>query len=232
VLARARPSRGIDGATYHPGRSTGLSPVVAVRTRAMSEVIRGWTTRDEMLAWIAGRTGTAPGSLRTPPAAAASRTIREEHVLARLLSEPAELPDLAGHLTPDMFASDVRYDLYAAILAAAGQGGDWITSVATELDRRIAWLPGSALPAYGGPGAPWARTCLQRLAATPVTHGQALDAQHALRRDDLRAVLRAPDPLPAWPLPRHLPEVTDWIRRTSPPPTAWPPGPGGPQPRI
>ena len=215
------PYPGIDGAAYQPGMLTILDqehPVVVAATRAGLELAVDWADYPAMSQWIAGRGSTASGPLNAPPTRDGDRfrPWREEQVLARMLEAPAEVPALAAGLPPDTFTADIRYDIYAAILAVAsrGQRPD-AEEVAVELNRRLAWLPDHALPAYGGPAGRTAQAYLSRLLMSPVTSGEAITAATTLHQEDAqgralgltRSPERAGDP---GPRPRHAPEQATW----------------------
>ena len=142
------PFPGIDGARYAPG---GLDvdqgfpeplPVVLVTTRAMSEVITGWSGFAEMLSWVASRGTTGTGELDPPAAAASARCVQEEFILAYALRNPADLPAIARYLPAGTFTSDIRYDLFAVMLdvARAGQRVN-LDTVVGALEQRAAQIP-------------------------------------------------------------------------------------------
>jgi len=216
------PYRGIDGALYRPGALaiTDLEhPIVVVATRAGLELAVEWADYAAMSAWTAGRGSTASGPLDAPPTPGGHRfrPWREEQVLARMLEAAGEVTALAAALPPDTFTADVRYDIYAAIISVTSQGQrPGPENVAAELDRRLAWLPDHALPAYGGPAGLAAQAYLSRLAATPVTSAEAIEAASTLHQEDAqnraRGLTRSPeltgDP---GPRPRHVPEQANWL---------------------
>jgi hypothetical protein len=220
------PFRGIDGASYRPGMLTIIDlehPVVVVATRAGLELAVDWADYAAMSAWIAGRGSTASGPLGPPatPEGHRFRPWREEQVLARILEAPGEVRALAAGLPPDTFTADVRYDIYAAILAVTSQGlPPGPEQVAAELGSRLAWLPDHTLPLYGGPAGHTAQAYLSRLAASPVTDAEAIAAAGALHREDAQdrahGLKRAPehteDP---GPRPRHAPEHANWLTVSS-----------------
>jgi hypothetical protein len=193
----AGPYPGIDGAAYHPGvldedKGVPAIPAVLIRTRAMTEMITGWASYQEMAAWIASRGTTGSGELAALGAAARARCVQEELVLAYMLGDPASIPVISSGLAPTAFTSDTRYDLYAAILAVADREQRCDRdSAAAELTRRAVWIPRHALGAYGGPDLPWAHAYLHRLDATPVTRDTARRAVAALREEDHTAAAHA-----------------------------------------
>jgi hypothetical protein len=217
------PYRGIDGALYRPGILTiadAEHPVVVVSARGGSSFAIDWHDYAAMSAWVASRGTTGSGLLARPPVPYGHlfRPAQEEAVLARMLAAPGEAPALAAGLPPDTFTSDVRYDIYAAILATTSQAQRPTPErVAAEMDRRIAWVPEHALAAYGGHVGSLARTYLSRLAETPITGEDALAAAQALHAGDERDRARGLRPSPdhaedPGPRPRHQPEITHWLR--------------------
>jgi DnaB-like helicase N terminal domain len=216
------PLRGLDGAAYQPGMLTFTSlahPVVLVASRAGLDFAVDWADYAAMSAWIAGRGSTAGGALDQPPTPYGHRfrPWREEQVLARMLEAPDEVPVLAAKLPPDTFTADVRYDIYAAILAVHNAGlrvGP--EHVAAELGSRLAWLPDHALPLYGGPAGRTAHAYLSRLAASSATYIEAIRAAHALHEEDAqnrargltRSAEHTGDP---GPKPQRVPEQANWL---------------------
>jgi hypothetical protein len=192
------PYPGTDGARYHPG---GLDidqgfpeplPVVLVTTRAMTEIIVGWASWPEATSWVASRGTTGSGELDPPPVAASARCVREEVVLAYLLHRPGDLPVIAGYLPPDTWTSDVRYDVWSAMLAVR-QAGQRVCgeSVAAALRERAALIPPRQWQEhYGGRGLPWALAYLRRLDQTLADRDAAGSAVVSLRGEDQQAVTR------------------------------------------
>jgi len=176
-----------------------------------------WADYAAMSAWTAGRGSTASGPLDAPPTPGGNRfrPWREEQVLARMLEDPGEVTALAAGLPPDTFTADIRYDIYAAIISVASRGQRPDPErVTAEIDRRLAWLPDHALPVY--PAGLAAQAYLSRLAATPVTSGEAIEAARALHEEDAQNRARGlthsteltGDP---GPRPRHVPEQANWL---------------------
>jgi hypothetical protein len=231
------PYRGVDGAEYQPGYTTnGLleKPVVVVTTRAMREVITEWRDYEEMRRWVASRGSTGSGDLESPPAAEESRLIREERVLARLLTHHSNVREVATVLPAVTFTCDLRYDLYQAIIATARQDPAMPDSLLRrEFARRLAWVPGTAIAAYGGPDGGIADLYRSRLTDTTVAKDDALNAAWSLRDEDRHAVrARAYLDLAAqtagpWPAPpEHRPVAAPVQRPPSPDPGS------GPAPRM
>jgi hypothetical protein len=193
----AGPYPGIDGAAYHPGvldedKGVPAIPAVLIRARAMTEMVTGWASYQQMAAWIASRGTTGSGELATPDAAMRARCVQEELVLAYMMADPASIPAISRCLRPAAFTSDTRYDLYAAILTVTSREQRCDRDLAAaELTRQAMWIPRHALGAYGGPDLPWAHAYLHRLDATPVTREIARQAVAALREEDHAAAAHA-----------------------------------------
>lgn len=222
------PFRGIDGASYRPGTLMIVDceyPVVVVGTRAGVSLAVDWADYAAMAGWIAGRGSTASGPVAPPatPEGHRFRPWREEQVLGRMLHVPGEVPALAATLPPDTFTSDVRYDIYAAILAVTSRGlPPSPERVATELRERMAWVPDHALPLYGGPAGATAQAYLSRLASSTVPGDEAIAAAGDLHREDAQCRAhrlrhspeRAEDP---GPRPSQVPEHASWLAVSGPP---------------
>jgi hypothetical protein len=205
------PYPGVDGARYLPG---GLDidqgfpeplPVVLVTTRATTEIITGWGSWPEATGWVASRGTTGSGELDPPPAATSARCAREETVLAHALHHPEDLPALAGYLPPETWTSDVRYDLYGAMLDVVRAGRRvHRETVADALHERAALIPPRQWQEhYGGRGLPWAIAYLRRLDQTLVDHGSARTAAVSLRTEDQQAIARQATSPAVLPGPRR-----------------------------
>ena len=106
-------------------------------------------------------------------------------MLARLVTSPRDAPRLMAGLTPDTFTTDVRYDLYQAVVALAGRGGSYAPGqLAAELGMRMAAVPPYALVNYGGATGLFPRAYLVRLASTEVSGEAAAATASALVRED------------------------------------------------
>ncbi len=197
-LGSRRPYPGIDGARYHPG---GLDinqgfpeplPVVLVTTRAITEIITGWRNWPEATRWVASRGTTGSGELDPPAAAAGARCVREELVLAHVLRRPGDLPAIAGYLPSDTWTSDIRYDLYGAMLDVIRTGQRVCReTVADALRERAALIPPRQWQEhYGGRGLPWAMAYLRRLDQTHADRDAARSAAVSLRGEDQQAIAR------------------------------------------
>jgi hypothetical protein len=192
------PYPGIDGAKYLPG---GLDldrgfpeplPVVLITTRAMTEIITGWGSWPEASGWVASRGTTGSGELDPPPAATSARCTLEETILAHVLRHPGDLPAIAGYLPPDTWTSDVRYDVWAALLDVWRAGHRICReTVAAALGERATVIPPRHWQEhYGGRGLPWAVAYLRRLDQTMPDPEAVRSAAVSLRGEDQQAVAR------------------------------------------
>lgn len=191
----AGPYLGVDGAAYEPGAFTmggEQKPVLVVTGRGTAEIIAGWRSFDAMAGWVASRGTTGSGPLTPPPARHDCRAWEEDQVLARLIASPRDARRLVAGLAPDTFTTDVRYDLYQAVLAVGDRSGSHgPEQVAAELDRRLAAVPPYALVNYGGAAGLFARAYLNRLAETIVDRDTAISVASILVQEDSRHRLRA-----------------------------------------
>jgi hypothetical protein len=190
------PYPGIDGSAYHPGgldEDKGFPealPVVLVTSRGMTEVLAGWASWREMLGWVASRGTTGTGELEAPPAAANSRCVREDTVLAYALRSDAS--GIMEYLPPETFTSDVRFEVFAAIVDAVCSGqGVSRERLADRLREREALIPPRERQEhYGGAGLPWAQAYVRRLDQSGIRAEDARSAAASLRAEDRRAVTR------------------------------------------
>ena len=188
--------RGIDGSTYWPGYTsleTGPRqvPVVLVSGRGLWQLVTGFDDQAAVERWLHDRGPMASGPLIAPDVPLLPRAVLEEHILARMLCRPGELPASMASLPLTTFTADARYDIYAAIITVASTGQRWnLEHVADELGRRMDWVPEWAMPRHGGRGTPWPQAYLRRLADTePLTY-----AVTRLLADDTRARLESAAP--------------------------------------
>jgi hypothetical protein len=203
----AGPYMGVDGAAYEPGAFTiggKQEPILVITGRGTAEFITGWPSFDAMADWVASRGSTAGGPLTAPPAGPECRAWEEDQILARLVTSPREAPQLTAALTPDTFTTDVRYDVYQAIVALAGSGYYAPEQLAAELGMRMAAVPPYALVNYGGATGLFARAYLARLASTGVSSEAAAATASTLVQEDAhyrarptQAAARAQAPAPA-----------------------------------
>lgn len=182
--------RGVDGALYQEGRRTVRpAPVVIVSARGMTDIVGGFSGRDDARRWMASRRPGTPGPLRRAPAGSATWT--EEQVLAYMMTHPESVPPIAASLGGHVFGQDVRDEIYRAVLATAVRpvpgGPSFARRAADEVAARYAWAPAWARRELGGPSAPWMRDYVSRIARTEVSHGEAVDAVTRLQN---------PGPLP------------------------------------
>ena len=226
------PRRGVDGAWYECGHLESRRRswwVVRVQGRGHGELVF-LDDYEQQRRWVADRGGTATGELIFPRARPEPRVVQEEQILAGLLGEPGMLGETAGRLAPQTFTADARYEIYAAMQAAASRG---LHSLPDELSRRAAWLPGGELPGLGG--------YLGRLMRTPVTRAAAESAINAVAEEDARAeelngwYHAVADPVTgeriAEPQAREAVLWRECAARPDTPPPG-PPYPGGPAPRM
>jgi hypothetical protein len=203
----AGPYLGVDGAAYELGAFTisgKQEPILVITGRGTAEFVTDWPSFDAMADWVASRGSTAGGPLTAPAAGSDCRAWEEDQVLARLVTSPREAGQLTAGLTPDTFTTDVRYDVYQAIVALAGRGGYYAPEqLAAELGMRMAAVPSYALVNYGGATGLFARAYLARLASTEVTSEAAAatasilveeDAHHRARPARAGARTQAPAP--------------------------------------
>ena len=190
------PYPGIDGSLYWPGYTSLEAgqrqvPVVLVAGRGMRQLVTGFDDQAAVARWLHDRGPMASGPLTQPDVPSLPRALLEEHILARMLYRPGDLPGAMASLPATTFTADVRYDIYAAIITLARSGQPWdLWHVAAELGRRMDWVPDWALPCYGGQGGPWAQAYLRRLTSTePVSY-----AVPRLLADDRQVQLRPEGP--------------------------------------
>jgi hypothetical protein len=195
----AGPLTGTDGAFYEPGAYCAVGapePIVVITGRGGAEFIVDWPGFDAMHAWVASRGTTAVGGLAPPPMRRDCRAWEEDLVLARLVTSPRDVRDLTAGLRPDTFTTDVRYEVYGAVLALSGSGDGYYTpgQVASELTTRLAAVPPYALAGYGGPAGLFTHAYLARLAATRVTREKAASTAATVIQEDDHYRARAVGP--------------------------------------
>jgi len=207
---------GIDGASYacaYYPRSR--RPAVVITTSAMTEEIVNFPSVSDARAWLAARVdgGTAP--LPTSATGPASRTAREEELLAFLVREPASAARLTAAAGPGTFTTHLRAELHAALRWVTAEGGaPGYPVIAEAYGRRLLRAPAAVAADIGWPDATRAMTYLHRLAATPVTRDQAETAAALLAQADAtaRPGARVPVPAPA-PVPAQA-----WLLQQPPAP--------------
>lgn len=179
------PYAGSDGSLFLPGHVEPDQSVLVVTGRGLREPLTGWGSYAEMRQWLADRGTTGTYDLNWPGPVAASRMAKEERLLARMVTYPHEIPRLSRGLSPAAFTTDVRYDIYLALLSAAADPGRYATPAVEEmLAQRAALLPRNAQRAFGGPDAMSARHYVRRLAATDVSRSEAEEASMTILEED------------------------------------------------
>jgi hypothetical protein len=235
VVESGHAGQGIDGAhyarAYYPRSG---KPAVVITTSAMTEEIVNFANTADAAAWLASRSAGVVGPLRTSATGPASRTAREEELLAFLVREPGSGTRLAGMTGSSTFTTHLRAELFTALRWTTAAGGiPGYSVIAEAYGRRLLRAPADAATDIGWPDAARAMAYLHRLAATPVTGAQAESAATLLATVDA-AASQARQPVPAAPAPRHAPAVTPVPeqRRLLQQPPALVPGCGSPTPRL
>lgn len=233
----AGPYLGVDGARYEPGSlclEHADEPIVIVEGRGAREVITGWAGFGEMQDWIAGRGTGGSRGLVAPPVGTLSRTWLEDTVLAYIVNHPLDMRDDLRSLEPDAMTTDVRYEVLDAVrrLSDRDAGSYSPETVSAEARSRLSHVPAEGLPRYGGPGGPFIRTYVSRLAETPVLSSDFRSAVQTLREEDLQARQRGAVAVPQQPGQRdgsvrsRLPSPADMTPGTWPEfPPGYVPGP-------
>lgn len=178
------PALGSEGAAYLPAiakAGTGAEPVLIVAARGGGELVRGWTSEKQMLEWAGKRIDDGTGPLAAPPEPVMTCGWLEDLVLAGLLQYQTELAVARQLLPPGACTTDVRYELYAAMLGLSRRNGIYTPDeVAEQVRQQIRMVPEEGLTYYGGEGAPLAHRYLAKLEQTRVSYGQFVDAAKAL----------------------------------------------------
>ena len=91
-----------------------------------------WPDYTAMSQWIATRGTAASGLLTPPPGDRDCRTWQEDQVLARLITSPSDAPLIAAAVPPGTFTTDVRYDIYQAIIQVRNHGSYTPDDVSAE----------------------------------------------------------------------------------------------------
>ena len=228
---------GIDGAhyamAYYPRSG---KPAIVITTSAMTEEIVNFANTADAAAWLASRSARITGPLTVSATGPASRTTREEELLAFLVRDPGRGTRLAETADPATFTTHLRAELFTALRWVTAAGGTpGYPVIAEAYGRRLLRAPADAAADIGWPDATRAMTYLRRLAATPVTEPQAATAASLLAAVDT-AARPARQETPAAPRPAGhrvpatapAPEQRRLVQQ--PPPTA--PGRGSPAPRL
>lgn len=181
---------GAEGAAYLPAilKAGGeTEPVLLVAARGGGELVRGWTSEDQMLKWAMKRTADSPGSLVKPPSPVTMRGWREDLVLAGLLHHPSEIAVATQLLPVNTCTTDVRYETYTAMRVLSNRNELYTRDrIAEQIRRQLGMVPEDGMTYYGGKGAPLVGRYLDRLVHTPVPYGQFVDAAKALHLEDHR----------------------------------------------
>jgi len=213
---------GADGARYTPAAltspdGTSARAVIVTTHAGTAEVVTGFSTGLDHVAWLGDRMSTTrgdpaaggfvPGRPRAAlPLASCTdgpdcRTAREERALAGLLhGNPG-----ADGLSARSFSTCTRTEIYLAWHDAAdaahvtGNPSALADAVRDELARRLLCAPAWAAPLTGWPFGDRALEYYDRLAVTPVTPAQALAASRALVAEDEQARAAARVPAPCGP---------------------------------
>ena len=236
VVESGHAGPGIDGAhysrAYYPRSG---KPAIVITTSAMTEEIVNFANTQDAAAWLASRSAGITGPLPTSATGPASRTAREEELLAFLAREPGRGTRLAGMAGPATFTTHLRAELFAALRWATAAGGTPGYSVIAEAyGRRLLRAPADAAEDIGWPNATRAMAYLNRLVVTPVTESQAAAAAGLLAAVDAAASQARPQTTAAAPAARPAPAVTPapGERRLLQQPPALVPGRGSPAPRL
>ena len=235
VVESGHAGPGIDGAhysrAYYPRSG---KPAIVITTSALTEEIVNFANTADAAAWLASRSAGISGPLPTSATGPASRTAREEELLAFLLREPgrgARLDSMAGAAT---FTTHLRAELFAALRWATAAGGTpGYTVIAEAYGRRLLRAPAEAAEEIGWPNATRATAYLNRLVVTPVTEAQAAAAADLLAAADAAASGARQQMTATVRSAPHTPSVTPapGERQLLQQPPALVPGRGSPVPR-
>jgi hypothetical protein len=235
VVESGHAGPGIDGAhysrAYYPRSG---KPAIVITTSALTEEIVNFANTADAAAWLASRSAGISGPLPTSATGPASRTAREEELLAFLIREPGRGTRLDAMAGPATFTTHLRAELFTALRWATAAGGTpGYTVIAEAYGRRLLRAPADAAEEIGWPNATRATAYLNRLAVTPVTESQAAAAADLLAAADAAASRASRQMTAAAPSARHAPVVTQapGERRLLQPPPALIPGRGSPVPR-
>ena len=236
VVESGHAGPGIDGAhysrAYYPRSG---KPAIVITTSALTEEIVNFANTEDAAAWLASRSAGISGPLPTSTTGPASRTAREEELLAYLAREPSRGTRLAGMAGPATFTTHLRAELFAALRWATAVGGTPGYSVIAEAyGRRLLRAPADAAEDIGWPNATRAMAYLNRLVVTPVTESQAATAASLLAAVDTAASQARPQATVVAPVTRPAPVVmpAPEERRLLQQPPALLPGRGSPAPRL
>jgi hypothetical protein len=236
VVESGHAGPGIDGAhysrAYYPRSG---KPAIVITTSAMTEEIVNFANTQDAAAWLASRSAGITGPLPTSATGPASRTAREEELLAFLVRDAGRGTPLAGTAGPATFTTHLRAELFAAVRWTTAVGGTpGYSVIADAYGRRLLRAPADIAQDIGWPDATRAMAYLNRLAATPVTESQAAAAAGMLAAVDTAASQARQQMTAPSPAARHAPAVTPTPgeRRLLQPPPPLLPGRGSPAPRL
>lgn len=236
VVESGHAGPGIDGAhysrAYYPRSG---KPAVVITTSAMTEEIVNFANTRDAAAWLAARSAGITGPLPTSVTGPASRTAREEELLAFLVRDPGQSARLAGMAGPATFTTHLRAELFAALRwVSAGGGTPGYSVIAGAYGRRLLRAPADAAGDIGWPDATRAMAYLNRLVVTPVTESQATAAAGLLASVDGAASQPSRQMSAAAPAAQRAPAVTPapGERRLLQQPPALLPGRGSPAPCL
>ena len=236
VVESKTAGQGIDGAhyamAYYPRSG---KPAIVITTSAMTEEILNFANTPDAAAWLASRSAKITGPLPTSATGPASRTAREEELLAFLVRDPAQGTPLARTAGPATFTTHLRAELFAALRWTTAAGGTpGYSVIAAAYGRRLLRAPADVAGDIGWPDATRAMTYLDRLVATPVTQSQAAAAAGLLATVDAAASQARQQATAPGPAKRHAPAVTPapGQRRLLQQPPPLVPGRGSPAPRL
>jgi hypothetical protein len=235
VVESGHAGPGIDGAhysrAYYPRSGT---PAIVITTSALTEEIVNFANTADAAAWLASRSAGITGPLPTSATGPASRTAREEELLAFLVREPGRGARLDAMAGPATFTTHLRAELFAALRWATAAGGTpGYTVIAEAYGRRLLRAPADAAEEIGWPNATRATAYLNRLVVTPVTEAQAAAAADLLAAADAAASQASRQMTATVRSAPHTPSVTpaQGERQLLQQPPALAPGRGSPLPR-
>jgi hypothetical protein len=198
---------GIDGTRYAPALQSkpgkgGWRHVVAAENSADGVELVSFPGQRAAQAWLHNRARGTSGPLATSQTGPRCRVAYEDEVLAWLTHAPHQSPpwDLLGQVA---WTSHLRAEIYRAAelngrSAPPAESADLVAwRIRTTFTYWIPFVPGWAADEIGWPDAQHAKAYFDRLAMTPVSQSQALEAAEALAHADAEAAERARPSAPA-----------------------------------